>query len=340
MRRCAVVPMLFAAALVVAPALVAPASAQEAVNKAVWIRSIDEIWNAKDLSVIDELYADDLVMVQESGMGAVAGTAGYRQYVQAFLTGVPDIHMEVEEVLAEGDWAAIRFVGGGTQTGELMGIPATGRVARVVGISIARFRDGQFVENTSHLDKMALLQKLGVMPPPEFSEEGWGIPATSAGAGDPETSKRVAARNVDEVWNEGRPELIDELFADDFVWHSNDGPPMDREAWRQFVGVYMNAFPDVHFTTKTVIAEGDLVLHDWRVTGTQTGELMGIPATGRAIDIGGASIYRVHDGRMVEGWSLYDRVGMNQQLGLMPGGETVIEVSSWGILKRHFGLGR
>ncbi len=80
MRRCAVVPVLFAAALVVAPALVAPASAQEAVNKAVWMRSIDEIFNAQDVSVIDELYADDLVMVQESGMGVVAGPAGYHQY--------------------------------------------------------------------------------------------------------------------------------------------------------------------------------------------------------------------------------------------------------------------
>jgi len=340
MRRYAAVPMLFAAALVVAPALVAPACAQEAVNKAVWMRSMDEIFNAQDLSVIDELYAEDLVMVQENGMGVVAGPAGYHQYTQAFLTGVPDIHIEVEEVIAEGDWAAIRYVGGGTQTGELMGIPATGRVARVVGISIARFRDGQFIENTSHLDNMALLQQLGVMPPPEFSEDGWGVPATSAGVGDPETSKLVAARNVDEVWNEGRPELIDEIFADDFVWHSNDGPPMDREGWRQFVGVYMIAFPDVHFTTKTVIAEGDLVLHDWRVTGTQTGALPGIPATGRALDIGGASIYRVHDGRMVEGWSLYNRVGMMQQLGVMPGPDTAVEVSSWGILKRHFGLDR
>ena len=73
MRRCAVVPMLFAAALVVAPALVAPVSAQEAVNRVVWMRSMDEIFNAQDLSVIDELYADDLVMVQENGMGAVAG---------------------------------------------------------------------------------------------------------------------------------------------------------------------------------------------------------------------------------------------------------------------------
>lgn len=340
MRRCAAVPMLFAAALVVAPALVAPASAQEAVNRAVWIRSIDEIFNAQNVSVIDELYADDLVMVQESGMGVVAGPAGYHQYAQAFITGVPDVHIEIEEVICEGDWAAIRYVGGGTQTGELMGIPATGRVAWVVGISVARFRDGQFVENTSHLDNMALLQQLGVMPPPEFSEDGWGVPATSAGVGDPETSKLVAARNTDELWNEGRPELIDEIFADDFVWHSNDGPPMDREAWRQFVGAYMNAFPDVHFTTKTVIAEGDLVLHDWRATGTHTGGGLGIPATGRAIDIGGASMYRVHGGRIVEGWSLYNRVGMNQQLGLMPGGGTAVEASSWGALKRHFGLGR
>jgi len=313
--------------------LALPVQAQEEINKGVWMRSIDELWNAQDMSVIDELYADDFTMIQESGIGMVLGPVGYRVYYQTYLTGIPDLRMEVEESIAEGDWAAIRYVAGGTHDGELLGIPATGRSARVGCISIARFRDGRFVENTMHFDKMSMLQQFGVMPPPEAREESWGVPATSAGAGDPETSKRVAARNTDEVWNEGRMELIDELFADDFVWHSNDAPPMDREAWRMFVGAYQNAFPDVRFTVKTAIAEGDLVLHDWRVTGTQTGDLPGIPATGRALDIGGASLYRVHDGRLVEGWSVYDRLGMMQQLGVVPGGETAVEAASWGRLK-------
>jgi len=333
--------MAVAAALVATAAVLTPASAQEAVNKDTWMRSIDEVWNAQDVSAIDEIYADDFVMVQESGVGAVAGPAGYRMFVQAFLTGVPDIHYDVEEIIAEGEWAAIRFVAGGTQSGELLGIPGTGRTAFIVGISVARFRDGQFVQNTSHLDKMAMLQKLGVMPPPEVSEEGWGVPATSAGVGDPETSKQVAGRVIDELWNEGRLELFDELYADDFVYHSNDSPPGDRDGWRQFAGAYLNAFPDLHYTVKTVIAEGDLVVQDWRATGTQTGALPGIPATGRAVDIGGCSIYRIQGGRLVEAWNLYDRVGMYQQLGLIPGGEpTVVEASSWGILKRHFGLAR
>ena len=56
--------------------LALPVRGQEEVNKAVWMRSMDEIFNAQDLSVIDELYAEDLVMVQENGMGVVAGPAG------------------------------------------------------------------------------------------------------------------------------------------------------------------------------------------------------------------------------------------------------------------------
>ena len=314
--------------------LALPVRGQEEANKATWMRTIDQIWNAKDLSIVDELYAADFAMVQESGIGQIVGPAGYRVYFQTYFTGVPDIRMEVEESIAEGEWAAIRYVAGGTHEGELLGIPATGRSARVGCISIARFRDGQFVENTMHFDKMSMLQQFGVLPPPEARVESWGVPATSAGVGDPETSKQVAARNTDEVWNEGRVELIDELFADDFIWHSNDAPPMGREAWGQFVGAYLNAFPDVRYTVKTVIAEGDLVVHDWRATGTQTGALPGIPATGRAIDIGGASMYRIHDGRMVEGWSVYDRLGMMQQLGVIPGGEpTAVEATSWGRLK-------
>ncbi len=340
MRRCAVVPVLFAAALVVAPALVPPASAQEAANKELRMRSINEVWHAHDFSVIDEIYADDFVNVMEGGAGVLFGPAGYRQLVQGYLGGVPDMHFDVQEIIAEGDWAAIRTVVGGTQTGDLPGIPATGIDAFLVNISIAKFRDGQFVENTLHLDNMTMLTRLGVMPPPEFSEEGWGTPATIAGAGDPETSKQVTGRIIDELWNEGRPELIDEIYADDYVFHSNDSPPMDRDGWRQFVGANLNAFPDLRYTVKTVIAEGDLVVQDWRLTGTHTGDGLGFPATGRAIDIGGASIYRVHDGRIVEGWSVYNRLGMFQQLGLIPGGDTAIEASSWGIVKQEFGLGR
>lgn len=314
--------------------LALPSLAQEEANKAIWMRSIDELWNAQDVSVIDELYAPDFAMIQDNGVGIVMGPAGYHMYYQTYVTGIPDLRMEVEQSIAEGEWAAIRYTAAGTQQGELLGIPATGQPARVVCISIARFRDGQFTENTMHFDKMSMMQQFGVLPPPEARVEGWGVPATDPGPGDPETSKLVAARNVDEVWNQGRPELIEELFAEDFVWHSNDGPPMDRNGWGLFVRAYLNAFPDVRFTVKTVIAEDDLVLHDWRATGTQTGELPGTPATGRTIDIGGASMYRVHDGRMVEGWSVYDRLGMMQQLGVIPGGEsTSVEATSWGQLK-------
>jgi steroid delta-isomerase-like uncharacterized protein len=76
-------------------------------------------------------------------------------------------------------------------------------------------------------------------------------------------------------------------------------------------------FPDLHITTNDLIAEGDNVTKVWTVNCTHNGELMGIPATGKQIEVKGIEVLRVADGKIAENWVSMDNLGMMQQLGVI-----------------------
>jgi steroid delta-isomerase-like uncharacterized protein len=118
-----------------------------------------------------------------------------------------------------------------------------------------------------------------------------------------EENKAVARRIVEEVWNKKNLDAIDELIAADYVDHTlPPGVPPGRDGAKAFIGMYVNAFPDVKITIEDMIAKGDKVVTRWSATGTHTGELMGIPATGKQITVTGLDITRFAGGKSVEFW--------------------------------------
>jgi steroid delta-isomerase-like uncharacterized protein len=134
-----------------------------------------------------------------------------------------------------------------------------------------------------------------------------------------EENKALMRRELEEVWNKHNPDAVDEIYAPDFVNHSAPpGMPNDREGFKAFVGANLGAFPDVKVTIDTLVAEGDKVVSRWTGTGTHTGELMGIPATGKQVNMTGITIVRVADGKIAEFWMESDQMGMMQQLGVVP----------------------
>jgi len=135
-----------------------------------------------------------------------------------------------------------------------------------------------------------------------------------------EENKAVVRRFIEEVWNNGNLDVIDELVSEDHVDHDpgREGTPAGREGLRAFVQMYRSAYPDTHVEFGELIAEGDLVAGNWTATGTHHGELMGIEPTGRSIKITGMGMDRVRDGRIVESWGNYDSLGMLAQLGAIP----------------------
>jgi steroid delta-isomerase-like uncharacterized protein len=135
-----------------------------------------------------------------------------------------------------------------------------------------------------------------------------------------EENKAVARRFIEEVWNAGNLDAIDELIAEDHVDHDpvRAGAPGGTAGAREFVATYREAFPDAHIAIDDMLADGDKVVVRWRATGTHQGELMGIPASGKSIEITGIGIDRIAGGKIAESWSNWDTIGMMGQIGAMP----------------------
>ncbi len=136
-----------------------------------------------------------------------------------------------------------------------------------------------------------------------------------------EENKAIVRRYWEEAWNKGNLAVVDELVAADFDGHPQPSDPdfgRGPEGVKRLVGMYRAAFPDVQMTIEDMLAERDRVLVRWTGRGTHTGELMGIPATGKSATVTGMFLSRIADGKIVEGWGNFDALGMLQQLGVVP----------------------
>ena len=112
---------------------------------------------------------------------------------------------------------------------------------------------------------------------------------------------------------------MESLLADDFM--DNDAMPgmaPGKEGMIDMIGMYVNAFPNLNIVVDHWVAEGDLVAGVMTTEGTQTGEFMGMPASGKAFSVREMHMVRVANGKMVEHWGLANELSMMQQLGAMP----------------------
>ena len=130
-------------------------------------------------------------------------------------------------------------------------------------------------------------------------------------------NKVLLRRWFEEVWNNGRAAAIDELLAGNAVLHGFGPQPTTAADFKQFHTAYRNAFPDVTIQIDAMIAEGDIVAARWRAKGTHRGDGLGMAASGKAAEFNGMGFVRVTGGKIVEGWNLFDQLGMLQQLGIV-----------------------
>ena len=111
-----------------------------------------------------------------------------------------------------------------------------------------------------------------------------------------------------------------DLLADDFVEHEvTPGLAPTKDGVRQFFTMYMAAFPDLRFDPEDVIVSGDKVVARVKCSGTNSGDFMGMPATGRHVEVDAVDIIRFgDDGLAHEHWGVFDGLAMMQQLGAIP----------------------
>jgi steroid delta-isomerase-like uncharacterized protein len=135
-------------------------------NKALARRFYEAIMTEHRLELAEEIFASDYVDHDPGNQeGTQTGASGARDEVAGYLEGMPDMSITIEDILAEGDLVAMRGVLRGTHQGPLFGIPPTGKPIEVGTSQIFRVANGKIAEGWLELDRLALLQQLGVIPP-------------------------------------------------------------------------------------------------------------------------------------------------------------------------------
>ena len=134
-----------------------------------------------------------------------------------------------------------------------------------------------------------------------------------------EANVAVARRVFDDLFNQGKFDAADEIYAPNHTSHDPQAPGVNgAAAMKQYIGAYRSAFPDLHITVDDTVAEGDKVALRWTARGTHKGELQGIPPTGKLIVTTGINIFLIKDGKVAEEWVNWDTMGFMQQLGVVP----------------------
>ena len=133
-------------------------------------------------------------------------------------------------------------------------------------------------------------------------------------------NKEIVRRVLEDVWKD--PGVIDELISTDYVGYDPALPEPIRgpQGAKANYSQYREAFEGAQITVKDQIAEGDTVATRWEGRGRHTGEIMGIPPTGKDTVVEGLNLSRIKDGKIVEEWSNWDTLGMLQQIGAIPAG--------------------
>ena len=131
----------------------------------------------------------------------------------------------------------------------------------------------------------------------------------------------LAARFHEEIFQQGRLEVADEICAADFRWYGPGLPPeggAGPQFVRRFANMLRSAFPDAAFSAEESIAEGDKVVERWTMRGTHQGEFQGTPRTGKQVTVTGIDIFRISGGKLAELRQEVDNLGLLQQLGVIP----------------------
>jgi steroid delta-isomerase-like uncharacterized protein len=136
-------------------------------------------------------------------------------------------------------------------------------------------------------------------------------------------NKELVHTLTNEAMSEHNMDIADELVSEDYVAHNSmvPEPYYGPEGFKETMSKFLTAFPDMDYTVDAVIAEDDKVVTRYRGTATHEGGLMGIPPTGKEIELKGTIIWRIEDGQIAEAWGEWDFMNLLKQLGfiVLPG---------------------
>lgn len=285
------------------------------------VRLYDES-NRQNFAVFDEMFSPDFVSYGGAGFQDLNGAEAFRQLYIQFIGTFPDLNFRVENLIADGNLCGVYGTLSGTHKGNFMGFaPPTGKRITWTGTAIFRF-DGQGLVDArwQEWDGLSVMQQMGVVPAPPGGEVVTPslVPPHVIGGRftSPSENKALFRRFIDEVWNNGNLNVADEIFHHQATSPSAPQLPTGGEGVKVIASMFRSAMPDYHIEIIDLLADGNQVLARFQQSGTHTGELMGIPPTGRKATWGEIGILRFAGGQVVESWYNVDLLGMMQQLGV------------------------
>ena len=135
-------------------------------NKALTVRFVEELFNRGNMGIVGEIFAPDFIEREQLPPGIPSGREGVKVLTTMLRSAFPDFKATIDDILAEGDKVVIRMTWSGTQKGEFMGVPATGKRVSFGVIDIIRMTNGKVVEHWGQMDSMSLMQQLGAISAP------------------------------------------------------------------------------------------------------------------------------------------------------------------------------
>ncbi len=299
--------------------------------KAVVRRWNDEGWSGGNYDLAHEIIAPVMTVHGAGGQAVGMGPDGLIDLIKTWRTAFVVGHMTVDDIIVEGDLVGIRNTWHGTQTESFYGIPASGKEVHVTSVGLDRVIDGQVSEGWGELDMVGMMQQLGAMPiaGPGAVAAGrsseWGEAVSKAveepGA-TPEDYRAVAIRFVEALGKPDEAMLAELVDQDSFVDHN---PVWGTTDWAGVIAGAQGlraAFGDLSVTVDVgnVPVEGNQAVAHSLLTGTHTGEFLGVAPTGKTVTWSHTDFVRFAGGKVVERWVSADTLTLFQQIGLLPGG--------------------
>ena len=276
-------------------------------NKCLVMRYFQEIMTDGNLAAIYELMSPDFVFTLPTHPEPYHGPDGFKELVTMLHGCFPDFFIHAKDMVASGDMVVTRWRGGGTHLGAAIhtvagDIPATGRYFEIDGMSWHRIQNGLIVEVTGHEDTIGMFQQLGIEPSPRTTTT-------------PEQNLAVAHRYFDDILNQGRFSVMNEIVTEDFQFALPTQATLSgQEALRGYISYLRSAFPDLRFDIVSEIVDGNKAAIRWRITGTHKGEFNGVAPSGNHVDEYGIDMFEFWNGKIRAIHVVANQLGLTHQM--------------------------
>jgi steroid delta-isomerase-like uncharacterized protein len=280
-------------------------------------------FNKGDSAALDGLLAADYVQT----LGAIMSQdrAKHLERMMAVRTAFPDGVYTIDWTLVDGDKIVIRNTFRGTQEGEFAGVPASGNKVAVGAFHVHRVACRKIAETWNAGDGLGLFYQMGAIDLNATTAPDDEVPPSSPPkmaeciTSTPDANRAAARRWYDEALNQRTLDVLDEILWPNATHHAGLFPDaVGAEAVKGSLAPLSAAFPDITFTVDDVLADDDTVLVRWTGKGTHTGApILGVATSGKPVEWSGMNAFRFQCGRIIEGWSESNGLGLLRQLGGM-----------------------